>query len=118
MIGWTNKISSVDVADGLSNTFLIGEMHVARKRLGLIPNDGPIYGGSEFYFATRVVGVGAPISHGPLDNSPKRFKFGSWHHGICHFSFADGSVKAIAIDTPEEILDRFGNRSDGAREDI
>lgn len=113
VIGWTDRVRSKDVSDGLSQTFLIGEMHVARRQIGLLPNDGPIYCGSEVNYATRVVGPGARLAVGPDDESASRYSFGSWHLDVCHFAFGDGAVRSISTDTSTSVLAKMGNRRDG-----
>ena len=113
VIGWTDKIRSADIVDGLSKTFLIGEMHVARKSIRTLPNDGPVYCGAEVFYSTRVVGGGARLALGPQDQTASQYAFGSWHHGICHFAFADGSVQALSVNTGTDVLAKLGNRSDG-----
>ena len=113
VIGWTDKIRTKDIKDGLSKTFLIGEMHVSRQSLRMLPSDGPIYCGSELYYSSRIVGPGARLALGPNDDSASQYAFGSWHTGICHFANADGSVKAIPVDTSTTVLANMGNRDDG-----
>lgn len=111
--GWTDKIRSKDISDGLSKTFLIGEMHVSRSQLGQLPADGPIYCGSEVNYATRVAGPGVRLALGPNDESASKYAFGSWHSEICNFAFVDGSVRSLSAYTDTELLGKMGNRHDG-----
>lgn len=113
VIGWTDKVRTKDITDGLSKTLLLGEMHLPRESLRLLPSDGPIYCGSELYYSSRIVGPGARLALGPNDKSASQYAFGSWHTGICHFANADGSVKALAVDTSTTVLANLGNRGDG-----
>lgn len=114
VIGWTDKIRATDIVDGLSKTFLIGEMHIARRNMGVLPNEGPIYCGSEVYYSTRIVGPGARLALGPNDQAASQYAFGSWHPGVCHFAFADGSVQALSVNTNTDLLAKLGNRNDGS----
>ena len=112
VIGWVDRVRSKHVTDGLSRTLLLGEMHVTRERIGQLPNDGPIYSGSEVYFASRVVGPGARLALGPDDNSASLYSFGSWHHEVCHFANSDASVQSLSVDTSTTVLASLGNRRD------
>lgn len=111
--GWTDKVRSKDISDGLSKTLLIGEMHVSRRLLGIMPFDGPIYSGSEFNYSTRIVGPGVRLALGPDDVTASEFSFGSWHHEICNFVNVDGSVRAMSVYTDTQLLANMGNRYDG-----
>lgn len=113
VVGWTDKIRSKDVVDGLSQTFLIGEMHVSRRQLRALPNDGPVYCGSRVNYAARVVGPGARLSLGANDDSASLYSFGSWHLDVCHFAFGDGAVRAVSVDTSTGVLANMGHRKDG-----
>ena len=113
VVGWGDKIRSSDVSDGLSQTLLLGEMHVSRRQLGLLPNDGPVYCGSEVNYATRVVGPGARLALGPDDESASRYAFGSWHLDVCHFAFGDGGVRPVSVDASTTVLASMGHRKDG-----
>ena len=117
-VGWTDRVRSSKVKDGLSNTFLVGEMHISRKQMGLLPNDGPIYCGSKVHYATRVAGPGARLAVGPMDETASQYSFGSWHRGICHFSMADGSVRAMSIGTGTNVLSKLANRNNGKQIDV
>lgn len=111
--GWLDKVRSKDIADGLSKTFLIGEMHVARSQLGQYPNDGPIYCGSEVNYAARVVGPGVRLALGPDDISASNYAFGSWHSEVCNFVNVDGSVRSVSVYTDTQLLGNMGHRNDG-----
>jgi len=111
--GWTDKVRTKDIVDGLSKTFLVGEKHVTRSQLGRQPNDGPVYCGSEVNYAARVVGPGVRLALGPDDEAASKYAFGSWHTEICNFVNVDGSVKSISIYTDTELLANMGHRNDG-----
>jgi prepilin-type N-terminal cleavage/methylation domain-containing protein/prepilin-type processing-associated H-X9-DG protein len=112
---WLDKIRIADVLDGTSNTILIGELHVQRTKLAVVPDNGPAYDGSRFYNSARVGGLGVPMATGPDDNvfGMAIYAFGSWHPGVCQFAFADGRVAAIRTSITTDTLSRLCNRADG-----
>lgn len=114
-IRWYDRIRIKDVADGTSNTFLVGEMHVPLGKLAAVPDNGPLYDGSRFYNSTRVAGAGVPLAQSPTDRvgGMGLFAFGSWHPGVCHFAYADGRVAAVDVGVGSDLLERLANRADG-----
>jgi prepilin-type N-terminal cleavage/methylation domain-containing protein/prepilin-type processing-associated H-X9-DG protein len=113
--GWVDKVRLADVTDGLSNTALIGEMHVPRGKLSTVPDNGPAYDGGRFYHMSRVAGVGVPLAAGPDDYvfGLGVFAFGSWHSAGVGFAFADGHVTTLRPTVDTETLARLCHRSDG-----
>lgn len=104
-----NKIG--DIADGTSNTIMLGEKHVP---LGLLNDpivDGMIYSASEQQTYYRRAGASWPlaISNTVVASS----QFGSWHTGVCQFVFGDGSVHAISTSIPGSTLGLLANINDG-----
>jgi prepilin-type N-terminal cleavage/methylation domain-containing protein len=95
------------VVDGLSQTFLVGEKHVTSDEVCQSP-DTAIFNG-DFQAGWRRAGVGMPLIADPKSTL---LGFGSWHEGICHFVFCDGSVHAIRVDIDATNLARFANRMD------
>jgi prepilin-type N-terminal cleavage/methylation domain-containing protein len=114
-IRWYDKVRVHDVTDGVSNTFLIGEMHVPLGKLNQPPDNGPIYDGSRFYHMSRVGGPGVPLAQNARDDvlGMSLFAFGSWHPGICQFAFADGRVTSVQNGISTTLLERLCHRSDG-----
>ena len=115
-----DKLRSKDVTDGLSNTLLIGELHVTPDEVGISPDNGPMYDGRLLPSSSRVGGRGMGISSGPNDseapwlfNTHSNYGFGSWHSGICNFALADGSVQTLNNDTDDVLLGHLCNRADG-----
>jgi len=106
-----------DITDGLSNTLFIGEKHVRPHLLGIADDsgdrDGSIWNG-DHATSFRSAGVGAPIAKSPISGG----NFGSWHPGMCHFLFGDGSVKPIAVEIDLTTLGRLANRMDGNPVDV
>jgi prepilin-type N-terminal cleavage/methylation domain-containing protein/prepilin-type processing-associated H-X9-DG protein len=112
---WMDRIRLADIADGTSQTTLIGEIHVMRSRLNSPPANGPAYDGSRFNNSTRVGGLGVPLGQGPDDDvfGMGTFAFGSWHPGICNFAFADGRVSSVRSSINSQVLERLCHRADG-----
>ncbi|MCU0708658.1 MAG: DUF1559 domain-containing protein [Pirellula sp.] len=110
---WVDRISHRHVTDGLSNTLLVGEMHVPIGKLGQSPQDAFIYNGDKLYNFARIGGPAAPISKDPRGEGNDLVRWGSWHGGFCQFAAADGSVRSISNDIDTETLGRLCNRGDG-----
>ena len=112
-LDWADKVRMKDVTDGLSNTFLAGEMHVPLGKLGQSPEDAFIFNGDHVFNSTRVGGPTVPIVQDNRDAGNGLVSWGSWHPGACHFALADGSVRAVSKSIDTETLGRFCNRNDG-----
>ena len=115
-----DRLRAKDVTDGLSNTILVGELHVTPEEVGIAPDNGPMYDGRLLPSSSRLGGQGLRISDGPNDrdapwlfDSHSNYGFGSWHPGVCNFAMADGSVQTLDNDTDEVLLGNLCNRFDG-----
>lgn len=109
---WFDRIRKDDIDDGTSNTFLAGELHVPFDRLGEFPENPPIYAGDYFGAASRIGGPTMPLAKGSQDKAASALSFGSWHDGVCHFAFCDGSVRAINSQISTRTLGYLCNRDD------
>jgi prepilin-type N-terminal cleavage/methylation domain-containing protein len=98
------------ITDGLSNTFLLGDKHVAKDSFGKIPGDCSTYDGHNYTCSVRSAGALFPLAQSIQD---PHWRFGSYHIGVTQFVFADGSVRAIPNTTDPYILGLLANRSDG-----
>ena len=108
-----DRITVQQVTDGLSNTLLLGEMHMPQESVGSYPYNGPIFDGDHLFGSARVAGPGYPIGSGPNDVIAPFMSFGSWHPGGCHFALGDGSVRSIRPEIDSVLLGRLSNRADG-----
>lgn len=109
--GWIDKIRPQDVVDGLSNTALAGEMHIPMGRLSQAPENGAMYNGEDLVAFARIGGPGIPLARDPRDTIIPIRGFGSWHPGVCHFTFADGSTKSLSNQIDTVTLGQFTNRA-------
>jgi prepilin-type N-terminal cleavage/methylation domain-containing protein len=106
----TLHLTFQDVPDGLSNTFMIGEKHVAIGKLGQSPQDYSCYNGDKSTNYRRA-GPGAALAKTNLETSSSIF--GSWHPGIVQFAMGDGSVRGIATTIDTATLGLLASRNDG-----
>lgn len=112
--GWLDRIGFHSLADGASNTVIVGEAHKPISEFGMPPSDAPIYSGYEFPSIARVGGPGAPIVRNRFDESPTSFfQWGSAHSGTCNFAMADGSTQTFAVYLDTQLLQRLCHRDDG-----
>ncbi|MDX1926699.1 MAG: DUF1559 domain-containing protein [Pirellulaceae bacterium] len=109
---WIDRVRQRDVTDGLSNTFVSGEMHVPMGQLGKTPGDAFIFNGDNVFNLARIGGPTMPIVSDPRSEGNGLVSWGSWHPGVCNFVFADGSVRAMATTIDTDTLGRLGNRRD------
>jgi prepilin-type N-terminal cleavage/methylation domain-containing protein len=124
---WSGTVSIANIADGSSNTLLIGERIV---RYSTVTSGG--YGTQEdrsIYTSTnannyrRYAGVSSNnelhvlqiYSPDPIWNAQviNNRSFGSRHPGVCQFVMGDGRVIALKNSTSATVLTRLAMREDG-----
>jgi prepilin-type N-terminal cleavage/methylation domain-containing protein len=115
--GWRlcHKLRDLET-DGLSCTILFGEMHRP-----FASSVGPVYCGNNNRngYARILGGQSTSSVKFPLVNSSTYVgtdwghRFGSAHPGVCQFSLADGSARAISVFIDLDVLDRLARRGDG-----
>jgi len=107
----------VDVLDGLSNTFFVGEKYVNTSgyRKGAGWGDGSIYNGDDPEVVMRVGGFGMRLAaNDHILLSPGEYPiFGSAHAITVNFLFGDASVRPIGKEIEAEVLYRLCSRNDG-----
>jgi prepilin-type N-terminal cleavage/methylation domain-containing protein len=103
-------IRFLQITDGMSNTFLVGEKHVPLGYFGLYPWDCSIYDGHNPVCNTRAAGPGFPLAS---DLNDLGWKFGSYHPNLCQFVMCDGSVQTLLAGTDPVTLGLLASRNDG-----
>jgi prepilin-type N-terminal cleavage/methylation domain-containing protein len=99
-----------DFTDGLSNTLLVGEKHVAKGKEGVGYTDCSAYNGNFPTCSTRAASTAFPLTTNPYDTG---WKFGSVHGTVVQFCFADGSVHSLPVSISPVTLELLGTRNDG-----
>jgi prepilin-type N-terminal cleavage/methylation domain-containing protein len=115
-VDWVDKIRNKDLVDGLSKTFLAGELHVPTERLSKPPENAPIYNGQDLPAFARIGGPGVPLARGADDLTVPIIGFGSWHPMVCPFIAADGSVRVLDNFVDPLVLRAYCHREDGSVE--
>ena len=137
---WSPRDTFARMADGTSNQFCVGEKHFPPGRLEQCNGTGsgstgantgdcsylttgawksPSIGRAFSAFTAdgtnfTMHSLALPANHKGDDQNPVyTYGFGSIHTGVCQFAMGDGSVQAVSVTTPFEILDAFANASDG-----
>jgi prepilin-type N-terminal cleavage/methylation domain-containing protein len=115
IVSFTSYTSLPRIADGSSNTLLIGEKHVRVGHFGESGDgDRAYYSGLSYDTAQRVAGASYPLARDPFDNPPNRQDlFGGPHVGVCQFVMADGHVVPLSVNIDLANLRRLANRADG-----
>jgi prepilin-type processing-associated H-X9-DG protein len=102
------------ITDGLSNTLMVGEKHVARGLFGHGWLDSSLYNGNYTVSSTRAAGPDCPLARSQTAHEiGTSWVFGSYHPGLCQFVFCDGSVHALPVGIDTEVLGRLAARADG-----
>jgi prepilin-type processing-associated H-X9-DG protein len=121
-----SQVTTADITDGASQTFLIGEKYVNSAHY----LDGKDLGDSETMYCgddldlLRWTGVDSTVGTATNNNLPMRDRststsegnhvqwFGSAHANGFNMSFCDGSVGTINYSIDAEVYRRLGNRKD------
>lgn len=103
------------VLDGLSNTLLFGEKHVAKADMGNLATahirDGVIWSGGEQGAFARRAGPSNPLAQNT--DTVYNNQFGSFHPGVVQFALGDGSVRGIRTSIAGTTLGYLANVRDG-----
>ncbi|HMO35728.1 MAG TPA: DUF1559 domain-containing protein [Gemmatales bacterium] len=116
------KVRLTDITDGISNTFIAGEMHYNVKdyfftsgphagapRLG---NTNWVYGYPSYSFGTAGVPYNKKTHTGPISQSGIA-AFRSEHAAGANFAFGDGSVRSLAYTVENQIYQALSTRRGG-----
>ncbi len=103
----TTGFRFADFSDGLSNTLLVGEKHVAKGAYGHGWTDCSTYNGNYPTCSTR------PISSLTTNPNSTAWTFGGTHGTVVLFCFADGSVHALPVSINPVAYVLLGTRNDG-----
>jgi hypothetical protein len=103
-------IRFADITDGLSNTLLVGEKHVALRHFCEGPLDNSAYNGDYFLSHSRPAGPDYPLAQTNTEISPV---FGSYHTVVVQFGFCDGSVRGLPRTIDSKILGLMASINDG-----
>jgi prepilin-type N-terminal cleavage/methylation domain-containing protein/prepilin-type processing-associated H-X9-DG protein len=117
------RVSTVrlpDVADGTSQTYMIGEKYVPAGLAATGLDGGDNQSAFVGFDSDNCRFTGGPDSYaGYLPPARDQrdvellYSFGSAHPATCNFAFCDGSVRAVSYSISPETHRRQGNREDG-----
>ena len=118
-----SHVTSADISDGTSNTYLIGEKYMDALHYvdGISGSDNRgMYQGEDYdigRWTTSAAGGAAMDSIlGPQQDTPgynSEYIFGSAHSDAFNMAFCDGSVHTISYTIDSATHGRLGNRKDG-----
>jgi prepilin-type N-terminal cleavage/methylation domain-containing protein len=107
---YVGSVRFAEIADGLSNTFMVGEKHVQQNAFGQGPLDCSLYNGDYWVCSTRSAGPAYPLV---TDRFSPNAAFGSYHTAVCVFLLCDGSVRSVANNTDPTVLGLLAAIADG-----
>jgi hypothetical protein len=115
------KISQI--ADGTSQTYLVGEKFVSTDMYETgehIADNGPMYTGFDKDIERAATSIYPPTQDQPSggDVGYKHQYFGSAHPGVWQVVFCDGSVRSLSYFMDPKVHHYFGHRYDGNIIDI
>ena len=109
ILKWKSRTGLNSLSRGTAYTLLVGEKHVPADHMGDAAfGDGSLYNGQHPASFSRVAGPGYPLVNDI--NAPLPKNFGSYHIGICNFLMADGSFRAMSVNTSETVLGQLAQR--------
>jgi prepilin-type N-terminal cleavage/methylation domain-containing protein len=110
------KTKPKDVTDGLSKTFLLGELSwdAGYHRAWLVGREGGlIYGGANMSYTIKTAARNPQPGSPAIDVDANDNSFGSKHPAGAHFVFADCSTRFFSENTALEVLKSFATRANG-----
>ncbi len=141
LLSWNSRSRFLTITDGTSNTAIIGEKFIRANSFQGKNEDRSVYDGNNQNNFRRFLGrdIVKPFTNPPnylatdppnplfddptLQNNPTdpatglviqlNQCFGSNHHGVVEFVFADGSVHGLSVNTSIDVLTFIGLPQDG-----
>ena len=119
---WVPRDDISRFSDGTSNQLLVGDKHIPSGKVGICHLDGPMgcWDCSYLTMDRRIAfEVGRSFDGGPICNDakmtadPAYMLFGSYHTSVANFLMGDGSVHAVAVTTPQALLQSLQHVNDG-----
>jgi prepilin-type N-terminal cleavage/methylation domain-containing protein/prepilin-type processing-associated H-X9-DG protein len=115
--GLTAGLTLLQIRDGTSNTFMVGEKRLNLANLGQYQGDD-----NEGYSSGWDVDAERYTSYGPASDysgsGDGNARFGSSHRAGFNMAFADGSVQFISYMINPTVFNLLGNRNDGQYVDV
>jgi len=117
--GWKVSLSFKNIADGTTQTMLIGEKFVHPDHQGtMLWGDHTWWGDDEHSSTVRLAGDRFPLAQSDDDKTVFQdyvnMPFGSPHpSGVCLFAMCDGSVQAFTPNINTRVQGLMATRSDG-----
>jgi prepilin-type N-terminal cleavage/methylation domain-containing protein/prepilin-type processing-associated H-X9-DG protein len=111
-----SKVRPIEVIDGHSRTFAVGERHIPPEDPDVVSDMVQFTQGDTAFFAADTPHTQFRDTFRGLAES--RFdrintKFGGPHPGVCMFLFLDGHVEAMSVDTDRIVLRWYSAIGDG-----
>ena len=118
-----SQVTMADIADGASNTYLLGEKYLQPDNYfdGSDGSDNEsLFNGSDNDNLRTCYYDGQIAVRTPMQDTPGYYdggRSGSAHSDTLNMSFCDGSVQSISYSIDPETHRRLGNRQDGLTAD-
>jgi len=107
------RLKAAHVADGLSNTYLLGEKNVARNAYYSGTDDGDSSAMMAGYSSCSSRWGYTPPAMDSSAANPAAF--GSAHRAGCNMAYADGAVRTLSYSIDAELHARLSCRNDGPK---